>query len=56
MQFDSLREAYLDWVNNYSTIGFYAECNGLTIKQAVTLLQLGCDCHESYCLMMKEES
>ena len=54
MQFDKLRESYLDYVNNYLTAGVYAQHNGLTVKQAETLIQLGRECHESYCLMLKE--
>ena len=30
MQFDTLREAYLDYVNNYLTVDVYAARNGLT--------------------------
>ncbi len=54
MQFDKLREAYLEYVNNYLTMRAYADHNGLTLKQASTLIRLGCECHESYCRMMKE--
>ena len=54
MQFDKLRESYLDYVNNYITVSVYADHNGLTVKQAETLIQLGRECHESYCRMMKE--
>jgi hypothetical protein len=54
MQFDTLRECYLDWVNNYLTLSVYADHNGLTVKQAETLIQLGRECHETYCNLMKE--
>lgn len=54
MQFDKLQEAYLDYVNNYLTVSVYADHNGLTVKQAETLIHLGRECHESYCRMLKE--
>ncbi len=54
MQFDHLRGSYLDYVNNYLTASAYADHHGLTIKQAQALIQLGRECHESYCEMMKE--
>jgi len=54
MQFDKLRESYLDYVNNYLTVGVYAEHNGLTVKQAETLIQLGRECHEFYCRTLEE--
>jgi hypothetical protein len=37
---DYLTEIYLDWVNNYLTIEKFAEHNGLTDEQAITLLHL----------------
>lgn len=54
MQFDTLRECYLDWVNNYNLFAVYADRNGLTVEQAKALIQLGRECHESYCNIMKE--
>ena len=54
MQFDKLRESYLDYVNNYLTVGAYADHNGITVKQAETFIQLGRECHESCCRMLKE--
>jgi hypothetical protein len=51
---DTLREVYLDFVNNYLTLSVYAEHNGLTVEQAKALIQLGRECHESYCNIMKE--
>ena len=54
MQFDKLRECYLDWVNNYLTLSVYADHNGLTVEQAKALIDLGRECYESYCNMMKE--
>ena len=56
MQFDRLREVYRDYVNNYQTVGVYAEHNGLTCDQAVVLIRLGRECHEFYCRMLKEDS
>jgi hypothetical protein len=37
---NQLVKAYLDFVNNYFTAERYAECNGLTVEQAVKLLDL----------------
>ncbi len=54
MEFDRLREIYRDYVNNYLTVSVYADHNGLTVKQAETLIGLGRECHESYCRMRKE--
>lgn len=54
MAYDKLRDMYLDYVNNYLTMRAYADHNGLTLAQASTLIRLSRDCHESYCLMMKE--
>ena len=55
MEFDRLRGIYRDYVNNYLTIGVYAERNGLTFDQASRLIQLGRECHSEYCHMMKED-
>jgi hypothetical protein len=51
---DTLRECYLDWVNNYNLFAVYADRNGLTVEQAKALIQLGRECHETYCNLMKE--
>ena len=53
MQFDTLRAAYLDYINNYNLFAVYADHNGLTVEQAKALIQLGRECHESCCNMMK---
>jgi hypothetical protein len=37
---DILIEIYLDWVNNYTSIKRYAECNGLTETRAHALIDL----------------
>ena len=54
MQFDKLREIYMDFVNNYFSVAAYADNNGLTVKQAEMLIKLGRECHESYWLMVWE--
>ena len=54
MQLDTVRDLYLDFVNNYLTLSAYADHNGLTVEQAKALIDLGRECHESYCNMMKE--
>ena len=54
MQSDKLRAAYLDYVNNYISLACYASRNGLTVKQAETLVRLGKECHASYCNTLKE--
>ena len=37
----SLIALYLDYLNNYVTVERYAECNGLTVEQAQSLITLG---------------
>lgn len=38
---ESLKEMYLDWVNNYLTVEAFAEAKGLSIHDAKLLIQLG---------------
>jgi hypothetical protein len=38
---------YLDYVNNYLTIGKYAEHRGLTVYEASRLVELGRSIYES---------
>lgn len=38
---------YLDYVNNYLTVDVFAEHNGLTPEQALTVIQLGKQLHET---------
>ena len=40
-------EMFLDWFNNYATIGFFADCNRLTIKKAEKVIRIGYLMHES---------
>ena len=35
-----LENVYLDWRNNYLTIERFAECNGLRINEAQSLIDL----------------
>jgi hypothetical protein len=44
----TLRELYLDYVNNYLTVAKFAEHNGITVSQASTLIFIGRDLHERY--------
>jgi len=44
----TLREFYLDYVNNYLTIAKFAEHNEITEQQAETLIFIGRDLHERY--------
>jgi hypothetical protein len=37
---DTLISAYLDFLNNYATVLWYAEDNGLTYAQAISFLNL----------------
>jgi hypothetical protein len=43
----TLIAAFLDYTNNYLTIGVYAEHNGLTVDQAILLLRLARSVFES---------
>lgn len=38
-----LIEYYLDWRNNYMSVDKFAEHNGLTLDEAITLIALGKD-------------
>jgi len=40
-----LETMYLDWLNNYLTVGLFAEMNGLTQSEAFTLVELGREVH-----------
>ena len=42
-----LQDAYLDFTNNYLTISKYAEHNGLTNKQAKTIIDIGKELFET---------
>lgn len=44
---DKLIEIWLDWVNNYLTVTYYAEANGLTVQQAKDLLHLAANVYNS---------
>ena len=39
---------YLDWFNNYLSIGVFAEHNNISYKTAKKLIQLGKFLHEDY--------
>ena len=49
-----LQEIFLDWYNNYLTIELFAEHNGLTTKEATTLVDLGRSVHERLVTEYKE--
>ena len=42
---NSLISAYLDYVNNYLTVGTFAEHYGLTEDEAESLIELGKSCN-----------
>lgn len=44
---EKLIEAYLDWRDNYLTTEGYAEHNGLSIEQALALINLARNVFES---------
>jgi len=44
---ETLIEVYLDWRNNYLTVGRYAECNALTTEQASKLIALAREVFDS---------
>ena len=41
MHKNALNDMYLDYFNNYLTVGVFAKCNGLTVMQALKLIKLG---------------
>jgi hypothetical protein len=43
---DTLADLYLDWVNNFLTIGRFSEYYGLDEEDAKDLLKLAKKCHE----------
>ena len=43
-----LRDAFLDFVNDYVTVERYAECNNISIEDARVLIELGRKYHEQY--------
>ena len=44
-----LRHMYLDYVNNYLTVGVFAERNEIKKEQAETLICIGRKLHEEHC-------
>lgn len=44
---DCLINAYLEYVNNYLTVAKFAEHNGLTEAQAVTIIAIGKELHST---------
>ena len=43
---ETLADLYLDWVNNFLTIGRFSEYYGLDEEDAKDLLKLAKKCHE----------
>ena len=43
---DTIADLYLDWVNNFLTIGRFSEYYGLDEEDAKDLLKLAKKCHE----------
>ena len=44
---------YLDYINNYLTLGTFAEHNELSNEDAMAVLQMGKKYHEEYVHIMK---
>lgn len=44
---EQLINVYMDWVNNFLTVEFFAEYYGLTDKQAETLINLARDVYNA---------
>jgi hypothetical protein len=42
-----LIDAYLDYTNNYLTVGRYAEAYGMSPNQALMMIELGRQLHET---------
>ena len=45
MNREQLAAVYLEWVNDYLTIGTYADHHGLTYDEAATLLSVARACY-----------
>ena len=43
-----LREYYLDWVNNWLSVEAFAGYHELSYSQAVDIIKIGHDLHESF--------
>jgi Pyruvate/2-oxoacid:ferredoxin oxidoreductase gamma subunit len=43
---ETIQESYLDYINNYLTLGTYAEHKGLTYDEAEDLIRMGRKLHE----------
>lgn len=52
---DVLQAFYLDYFNNYLTVGAIAEAHGLTDAQALTLINTGREVHEARVLTHAKE-
>ena len=44
-----LVELYLDWVNNFVSVGGFAEYHNISHEDAVTLIDIGEELHEKNC-------
>jgi hypothetical protein len=51
---DTLADLYLDWVNNFLTIGRFSEYYGLDEEDAKDLLKLAKKCHEQRVDFLKD--
>lgn len=45
----TIREFFLDYINNYLTIEQFAEDNGISITDAKTIIRLGKKYHDKLC-------
>lgn len=52
---DVLQAFYLDYFNNYLTVGAIAEAHGLTETQAAVLIRVGREVHEACVLTHAKE-
>jgi len=43
-----LRETYLDWVNNFLTVEYFAEYHNISVEDAHALINMGKQYHEQY--------
>ena len=51
---DTLADLYLDWVNNFLTIGRFSEYYGLDEEDSRELLKLAKKCHEQRVDFLKD--
>jgi hypothetical protein len=50
-----LIDMFLEWVNNYITITWYAESHGIGEVEALCVIEIGRDLHEASCITEEEK-